>query len=440
MSRRRLVLGLSCVLVASTAMWSTGRAEPAPPRGRPVGASTAARSTPPPWRRSSPSASTATRCGSTRSPRHGDRFAVEVILIGRPGRGRRRRRRHAEPTPAASRPPGAGAGRTRVFRPYSGPGGIQEELVTQAAGAPEHRPARGDRQDRQRPGHHRRARHPQRGADPRPASARRRCTSAPSTLGSGSRRRWCGASSTTSSTATAPTRRSPTSSNDNELWFIPVANPDGYDFTFQDGQRLWRKNLRDNDGERHRSPPATVSTSTATSRPAGATTTRARRRTRPATPTAARRRLGAGDAGARLAVRAHHARVLRQLPLGRRAAAARHRLAGRHAVARRRAVRGDGRRRRRPGDPRLRPRHLGRAVHRPTATPTRHMQEAYGTLGFTPEMSTCESASDSDARRPVGARRLRERLRLPRRRGADPGRVREEHPVRPRRRRVGGRP
>ncbi len=34
----------------------------------------------------------------------------------------------------------------------------------------------------------------------------------------------------------------------NELWFVPVANPDGYDWTFEDGQRLWRKNLRDNDG------------------------------------------------------------------------------------------------------------------------------------------------------------------------------------------------
>jgi Zinc carboxypeptidase/Immune inhibitor A peptidase M6 len=35
----------------------------------------------------------------------------------------------------------------------------------------------------------------------------------------------------------------------NELWFVPVANPDGYDFTFEEGQRLWRKNLRDNDGD-----------------------------------------------------------------------------------------------------------------------------------------------------------------------------------------------
>jgi hypothetical protein len=34
-----------------------------------------------------------------------------------------------------------------------------------------------------------------------------------------------------------------------ELWFVLVANPDGYDWTFTDGQRLWRKNLRDNNGD-----------------------------------------------------------------------------------------------------------------------------------------------------------------------------------------------
>ena len=34
-----------------------------------------------------------------------------------------------------------------------------------------------------------------------------------------------------------------------ELWFVPVVNPDGYDYTFVDkGTRLWRKNLRDVDG------------------------------------------------------------------------------------------------------------------------------------------------------------------------------------------------
>ncbi|MET0603553.1 MAG: M14 family zinc carboxypeptidase [Baekduia sp.] len=36
----------------------------------------------------------------------------------------------------------------------------------------------------------------------------------------------------------------------NEIWFIPMMNPDGYDYTFTaKGTRLWRKNLRDVNGD-----------------------------------------------------------------------------------------------------------------------------------------------------------------------------------------------
>ena len=34
-----------------------------------------------------------------------------------------------------------------------------------------------------------------------------------------------------------------------ELWFILIANPDGYDYTFTPANRLWRKNLRDVNGD-----------------------------------------------------------------------------------------------------------------------------------------------------------------------------------------------
>ncbi|GAA1638014.1 M14 family metallopeptidase [Catellatospora bangladeshensis] len=37
--------------------------------------------------------------------------------------------------------------------------------------------------------------------------------------------------------------------NTREMYFFPVINPDGYDFTFTEGNRLWRKNLRDNNGD-----------------------------------------------------------------------------------------------------------------------------------------------------------------------------------------------
>ena len=34
-----------------------------------------------------------------------------------------------------------------------------------------------------------------------------------------------------------------------ELWFMCVSNPDGYEYTFTAGNRLWRKNMADNNGD-----------------------------------------------------------------------------------------------------------------------------------------------------------------------------------------------
>ena len=34
-----------------------------------------------------------------------------------------------------------------------------------------------------------------------------------------------------------------------ELWFMCISNPDGYEYTFTPGNRLWRKNMADNDGD-----------------------------------------------------------------------------------------------------------------------------------------------------------------------------------------------
>jgi murein tripeptide amidase MpaA len=34
-----------------------------------------------------------------------------------------------------------------------------------------------------------------------------------------------------------------------QLWFVCISNPDGFEYTFTEGNRLWRKNLHDNDGD-----------------------------------------------------------------------------------------------------------------------------------------------------------------------------------------------
>ena len=141
--------------------------------------------------------------------------------------------------------------------------------------------------------------------------------------------------------------------NERELWIVPVANPDGYDFTFEPGQRLWRKNLRDNNGDGEITPGDGVDLNRNFAYKWGYDN-------EGSSPDPAERdlprpgpELRARDQGAGRVRQARRLRVLRQLPLRRRAAALRHRLAGLHALAGRRDRRGDDRRRRAPRRPGL---------------------------------------------------------------------------------------
>ena len=237
------------------------------------------------------------------------------------------------------------------------------------------------------------------------------------------------------------TARSPTWSTRTELWFVPVANPDGYDYTFTDGQRLWRKNLRDNNGD-GAITPATASTSTATSPTSGATTTRAPRPTRRARPTAARRRppsrrprrstrcsSGSGPSSS--------STTTRPPSCCSTASAGRWRRPSPDDVI----YEAHGRRRRAPRRPGLRPGHLRRALHHQRRHRHAHAGGATARSASRPEMSHLRDGVAT----PIPddeweAEDCAQRLQLPRRRGADPGRVREEHPVRAGGRRVRGGP
>ncbi len=229
--------------------------------------------------------------------------------------------------------------------------------------------------------------------------------------------------------------------NTTELWFVPVANPDGYDYTFTGDNRLWRKNLHDNDGDAHHHRQRRRRPEPQLRRPSGAGTTRGRRRPSRARPTAATDPNSEPESQALEApVRPRRVRAVHQLPLRGRAAALRHRLAGQHPGAgrHRSTCRWSARRGARPCpgyDP-----DISAELYTTNGDTDSHMTVEFGTLGFTPEMTTCETASAKSPRRRVGSRRLRQRLQLPRRRPADHRGVREEHPVRPVGRRVRRRP
>ena len=163
--------------------------------------------------------------------------------------------------------------------------------------------------------------------------------------------------------------------------------------------------------------------------------------TRPARPTAAPAPESEPETqAARRLDEADSLQVPGQLPLGRRAAALRRRLAGRHPVARRPDLRGAGRRRRD-----ARPYPAMTPTSRPSSTPPTARPTARRARSMAPSRSprrwsTCETASASDPGRRVGPGGLRAAASTSPTRGADPGGVREEHPVRAVRGQVGADP
>ena len=228
--------------------------------------------------------------------------------------------------------------------------------------------------------------------------------------------------------------------DDTELWFIPVANPDGYDYSFEDGQRLWRKNLSDNDGDGEVSAADGVdlNRNSATrwgydnegSSPIPTSHTYRGPSAASEPETQALDQLF-GAITPQFMINYHSAAELLLYGIGWQVATPSpddviyEAMVGDDAQP---AVTGY--------DP-----DISAELYTTNGDLDSHMQEAHGTLGFTPEMSTCEAAADSIRRRLGRRRRLQlPGLRLPRRRATHPGGVREEHPLRARRRRVRARP
>ncbi len=180
-----------------------------------------------------------------------------------------------------------------------------------------------------------------------------------------------------------------------EMWFIPVANPDGYDWTFEDGQRLWRKNLADNDGDgvisgfdgvdlnrnfptrwgydNEGSSPNPVSETYRGPAPASEPETQA--------------------------LEALFARITPEFLINYHSAAELllHGIGWQVATPSPddvlyEAMVGDDADPAVPGyDP-----DISAELYTTNGDTDSHLQDAYGTLGFTPEMATCESASESD--------------------------------------------
>ena len=183
--------------------------------------------------------------------------------------------------------------------------------------------------------------------------------------------------------------------NTTEMWFLPVFNPDGYDFTFQPGQRLWRKNLRDNNGDGritagdgvdlNRNFPTKWGYDNEGSSPSPASETY--RGPAPASePETQAFDAFLADLDAEFLVNYHSAAELLLYGVGWQVATPTPDDVLYEAMA------GDDDNPAIPGyDP-----DISAELYTTNGDTDFHAQVAYGTLGFTPEMSTCQTASAAD--------------------------------------------
>ena len=179
-----------------------------------------------------------------------------------------------------------------------------------------------------------------------------------------------------------------------ELWFVPVANPDGYDFTFEPGQRLWRKNLHDNNGDGvieagdgvdpNRNYPTKWGYDNEGSSPEPASETY--RGTAPASEPETQALDGLmGRIGFEFLINYHSAAELLLYGTGWQVSTPSPDDTIYEAMA------GDDATPAVPGyDP-----DISAELYTTNGETTEHAATAHGTLGFTPEMSTCETVSEA---------------------------------------------
>ncbi len=180
-----------------------------------------------------------------------------------------------------------------------------------------------------------------------------------------------------------------------ELWFLPVLNPDGYDFTFTEDNRLWRKNLRDVNGDGaitagdgvdlNRNYPTRWGYDNEGSSDSPSNDTY-----RGATPASEPETRALDNLAKRIdftyAINYHSAAQLLLYGVGWQVSTPTPDDIVYESLA------GDDEH---PGVPGYDP-DISAELYTTNGETTEHLQHAYGTLAFTPEMSTCQTASASD--------------------------------------------